>query len=100
MEQIVVHQEFMNLGIILGAAYIILAIIQMFLANSTGEGWLSLFKVLAYGSLAFVIYVYVDKQGMEDISILDAFTFILCCLEFAGNLVKLARSIITWTAKS
>jgi len=98
MSSIMIDVSFMKFGIMFAVVYIFLRLIGMLVRFKSGEGWLALFKALSYGGLAFYIYRYASVKQLTEISIIDAFTFILCCLEFAGNLVSWIKAMAKFTA--
>ncbi|KRF00416.1 hypothetical protein ASG89_26650 [Paenibacillus sp. Soil766] len=93
MSEITLNINFLKFGFIFSCIYIGFRIIGLVFRIEVREGWLALFKTISYGLLALFIYKYCLAKQLTEVPIVDAFTFILCCLEFSGNLVLLVESI-------
>ena len=93
MSTITISFNFLQFGVVFSLVYIGFRFLGMVVKLPIGEGWLALFKTCSYGLLALFIYKYCTAKHLTEVPVVDAFTFILCCLECSGNFIVFLESI-------
>lgn len=87
MDNIMLPVEFMKIGYVLIPVLLMVHIFALFCKSKVVKAIMYLLKAVAYGGLAYFMWIF--YQGSMQIDMISAFTFIFCCFEGADNLFSL-----------